>query len=152
MRFEKQDLEFELPSIKEFLTNCPSEQIRMSPTLMKGIFGPSPKGYITLVTERYKVFVHRNSVAGKWILEQLGRIQEDSICLFLQPTSPDGRGFEIFEEPGTMVRWEISPSASGLVMSSPTPSSKKRLELRKGSDLVKQASRSPGKTPPDASV
>lgn len=113
MKFEESDLRYELPSIKEFLANTPHSKLAMSPTLVKAIYGPSSKGFFSVVTERYVVFVHRDSVCGRWISENLTRFIDDEKCLYIKPCNPKGTSFEVVEATSARVTWE-SLSTGGI--------------------------------------
>lgn len=115
MKFESRDLEYQVPTIKEYLANCPNEHLRARSNLIKIIWLPSPKGFLTLEGEIYKLFIHRNSNFGTWVLENLDRIVQNSRALCIKCLSDEGRDFELFELENTVAKWTpIADPAKGL--------------------------------------
>ena len=140
MKFIDRDLEFELPTIAEFLANAPTNKIAFKPTQLQAVWGPSPKGYLTLMCESYKIFVHRNSACGQWFLENLGRIADDELTIFIQADSLDGRSFEVLEVEGSKSVWDLPAGHKpGLILVSTTPSKKKNLKSSSGAGGVSKA-------------
>ena len=126
MKFESKDLDFEVPTLVDFVVNAPSEKIAFKSSFVKAIWGPSQKGYMTIVCESFKLFVHKNSACGEWFLENLPRFEEFSIALAVKATSFTGRDFEVEEIVGTSVTWELAGGKGpGLIATKPSPSKKK---------------------------
>lgn len=140
MKFESKDLEAEVPTLKEFLTNAPSEKIAFKPSIVKSIWGPSAKGYVTIICESFKVFVHKNSVCGEWIQENLTRFMDDEVCLFMKADSLDGRSFEVLEIEGSKTIWDFPKNnGKGIVALGSTPSPKKNCKKSSGAVAPQKA-------------